>query len=228
LGLEILGLPDQPTGVYEIALTHRSFAFEQPEPIEHNERLELLGDSVLGLIVTELIYKTYPELAEGEMARLRAAVVNTVALAEMARNIGVGDRIRLGKGEEASGGRDKSSLLADTFEAVIGALFLDRGLQETGKVLVPLFERELQTVVTAGDRYDAKNALQEIAVRDGGELPSYRVASSGPDHDKRFTAHVYLDGELFGAGTGRSKKEAEQNAAREALERIEESHARVG
>jgi ribonuclease-3 len=227
LGLDELGFPEQPTGVYELALTHRSFAFEQPEPIEHNERLELLGDSVLGVIVTELIYKAYSDLSEGEMARLRAAVVNTIALADLARRLDIGQSIRLGKGEEATGGRDKSSLLADTFEAIIGAIYLDRGLQETAARLVPLFERELAAVVEAGDRYDAKNALQELAVRDGGDLPSYRVASSGPDHDKRFTAHVYLEGELYGAGMGRSKKEAEQNAAREALVRIEGNHARV-
>jgi ribonuclease-3 len=163
--------------IYELALTHRSYAFEAALP-EHNERLEFLGDAILGAIVTDLIFRSYPELAEGEMARLRASVVNTVALADIARSLGLGSHIRLGKGEESSGGRDKSSLLADTFEALVGA------------------------------------------VRMGNGRPSYRVASSGPDHAKSFSARVYVGEQLEGEGAGRSKKEAEQNAARDALVRL--------
>lgn len=208
--------------IYRTALTHRSFAFEQPVPIEHNERLEFLGDAILGAIVTNYIFTTYPSLAEGEMARLRASVVNTHALAELARELELGEHIRLGKGEESSGGRDKASLLADTFEALIGALYLDRGIQHTTEVLIPLFESRIRDRIEAGGRYDAKTALQEVVVRDRGGFPAYRVASSGPDHDKQFTAHVYVDAELYGVGDGRSKKEAEQNAAREALVRLEE------
>jgi ribonuclease III len=207
--------------IYRIALTHRSFAFEQPQPIPHNERLEFLGDAILGAIVTDLIYKSYPDLAEGEMARLRASVVNTHALAELARELELGQHIRLGKGEEASGGRDKPSLLADTLEALIGALYLDRGIGHATEVLAPLFEARIRERIEAGGRYDAKTALQEVVVRDRGGFPAYRVASSGPDHDKHFTAHVYVDAELYGVGDGRSKKEAEQNAAREALGRLE-------
>jgi ribonuclease-3 len=207
--------------IYRIALTHRSFAFEQPQPIPHNERLEFLGDAILGAIVTDLIYKSYPDLAEGEMARLRASVVNTHALAELARELELGQHIRLGKGEEASGGRDKPSLLADTLEALIGALYLDRGIAHATEVLAPLFEARIRERIEAGGRYDAKTALQEVVVRDSGGFPAYRVASSGPDHDKHFTAHVYIDAELYGVGDGRSKKEAEQNAAREALGRLE-------
>jgi ribonuclease III len=211
--------------IYRTALTHRSFAFEQPQPIPHNERLEFLGDAILGAIVTDLIYRTYPELAEGEMARLRASVVNTHALAELARELELGQHIRLGKGEETSGGRDKPSLLADTFEALIGALYLDRGIRHATEVLAPLFEARIRERIEAGGRYDAKTALQEVVVRDRGGFPAYRVASSGPDHDKHFTAHVYVDAELYGVGDGRSKKEAEQNAAREALGRLEEEVA---
>jgi ribonuclease III len=207
--------------IYRIALTHRSFAFEQPQPIPHNERLEFLGDAILGAIVTDLIYKSYPDLAEGEMARLRASVVNTHALAELARELELGQHIRLGKGEEASGGRDKPSLLADTLEALIGALYLDRDIGHATEVLAPLFEARIRERIEAGGRYDAKTALQEVVVRDRGGFPAYRVASSGPDHDKHFTAHVYVDAELYGVGDGRSKKEAEQNAAREALGRLE-------
>jgi ribonuclease-3 len=214
-------VPAESGPVYELALTHRSFAFEQPEVIEHNERLEFLGDAILGAVVTDLIYEKFPELPEGDLARLRASVVNTSALAEIARSIGLGDHLRLGKGEEASGGRDKASLLADSFEAVVGAVYLDRGIDAVSEVLTPLFTDALDAVVAGGMTFDAKTALQESAVRIHGEVPVYRVASSGPDHDKRFTAHVFIAGDQFGSGTGRSKKEAEQEAAREALGRLE-------
>lgn len=230
-GLEALGVPSEGGLIYELALTHRSYAFEQQEAPahrrramgelpNHNERLEFLGDAVLQLVVTDLIYGEYPDFSEGEMARLRASVVNTTALAGLARSLGLGEHIRLGKGEEASGGRDKDSLLADSFEAVVGAVFLGEGIDAVKEALVPLFKEELGRSIS-GPRYDVKTALQELVVRRGG-FPSYRVASSGPDHDKRFTAHVYVDEELYGVGTGRSKKEAEQGAALEALDRIEE------
>jgi ribonuclease-3 len=233
LTLAALGVPDDLGHIYEVALTHRSFAFERSEPLEHNERLEFLGDAILGAVVTGFIYSSYPELTEGEMARLRASVVNTVALAEFARGIGLGEHVRLGKGEEASGGRDKASVLADTFEAVVGAVFVDRGLQAVTEVLVPLFKERLDALVARGERYDAKTALQEVVVKETGELPRYRVAGSGPDHDKRFIAHVYVDEELYGSGAGHSKKEAEQLAAREALSKISsvkerDPDARVG
>ena len=213
-----------------MALTHRSFAFESPAPLEHNERLEFLGDAVLGIVVTDLIFRSFPDLAEGEMARLRAAVVNTVALADLARSVGLGEHILLGKGEEASGGRDKASLLADTFEAVIGAVYVDQGIEAVTRILTPLFTDALEAAVSTDVIYDAKTALQEIAVRVSGEVPAYRVASSGPDHDKRFVAHVYVGGEQSGTGTGRSKKEAEQHAARAALDRLDErgTGARAG
>ncbi|MGH2730857.1 MAG: ribonuclease III [Actinomycetota bacterium] len=211
-------MPTERAPIYDLALTHRSYAFEQSEPTSHNERLEFLGDAVLGVVVTDLIYVEYPELSEGEMARLRASVVNTSALADIGRSIGLGEHIRLGKGEESSGGRDKDSLLADSFEAVVGAVYLDRGVRAVKDALTPLFAGRIARSI-AGPRYDVKTALQELVVRRGG-FPSYRVASSGPDHDKRFTAHVYVDDELYGVGSGRSKKEAEQAAALEALERI--------
>lgn len=215
--LGALGLPPEPGSLRELALTHRSFAFEQPQPTDHNERLEFLGDAVLGAVVTDLIYRSYPELPEGDMARLRASVVSTFALAELARGLGLGDHIRLGKGEEASGGRDKPSLLADTFEALVGANYLEPGIAGVETVLVPLFRERLEDAVASGGGYDAKTELQEIVVRDRGDRPSYRVASSGPDHDKRFTADVYVGDEALGAGAGRSKKEAEQSAAKQAL-----------
>jgi ribonuclease III len=220
-GLGALGVPPEGGAIYVLALTHRSYAFEQPEPLDHNERLEFLGDAILGAAVTNLIFTRYPDLTEGEMARLRASVVNTHALADLARAVDLGGHIRLGKGEESSGGRDKSSLLADTLEALIGAVYVDRGMAVVTDILEALFEDRVRERVESGGRYDAKTALQEVVVRDHGGFPSYRVASSGPDHDKHFTAHVYVDSELFGVGEGRSKKEAEQNAAREALERLD-------
>jgi ribonuclease III len=173
----------------------------------------------LGTIVTDLIYRAYPELSEGEMARLRASVVNTHALADLAREHNVGAHLRLGKGEDVSGGRDKDSLLADTLEALIGAGYVELGLERLRSFLDPIFAERVADSMAAEYRYDSKTALQEIAVRDSGELPVYRVSSSGPDHDRRYSAHVFIGGELFGTGLGRSKKEAEQAAAREALER---------
>ena len=215
--LEQLGAGDPPEGLFKTALTHRSFAYEQPEPVEHNERLELLGDAVLGLVVADLVFQSYPDLAEGELAILRASVVNTSALADIARAIGLGDLILLGRGEVTTGGRDKASVLADSLEALVGAAYLERGLSAVANALRPLFEEAVADVVEAGEHLDAKGALQEVAVRDGGARPSYEVRSSGPDHDKRFDAQVSLAGVVRGEGRGRSKKEAEQNAAREAL-----------
>lgn len=215
-----MGVSDGEQPIFTLALTHRSYAFENGETALHNERLEFLGDAILDAVVTTLIYESYPDLTEGEMARMRASVVNTDALAELGRNLGLGDHILLGKGEESSGGRDKASLLANVFEAIVGAVYLESGIEATTTALVPLFEPLLEESAS-GTRYDSKTALQEIAVKNTGELPSYRVASSGPDHDKRFVAHVFLGNEPFGDGSGRSKKEAEQNAAREALERME-------
>lgn len=171
-------------------------------------------------MVTDLIFRTYPELTEGEMARLRASVVNTGSLADMARSLGLGAEIRLGRGEEASGGRDKASLLADTFEAVIGAVYVDRGIDAVRTALEPLMIERLNESRSSNERYDAKTALQEVAVRGSGSAPTYRVSASGPDHEKRFVAEVVLDGRTMGSGEGRSKKEAEYNAARRALEEL--------
>ncbi len=173
--------------------------------------------------MTGLIFDEYPDLAEGEMAPLRASVVNMHSLADVARELDLGRHMRLGKGEEMGGGRDKDSLLADGLEALIGAVYLDRGLDAARAALVPIFRERLERAVAAGHRFDPKAALQERAVRDGHALPAYRVTGSGPDHAKRFEADVFVGGELLGSGRGRSKKEAEQDAAREALMTLEAS-----
>ncbi len=217
--LAALGLPAEPGSLYELAVTHRSYAYEQPVPLPHNERLEFLGDAVLGVIVSDLIYRRYPDAAEGAMVPLRASVVNNQQLAALAREMDLGPHIMLGRGEELSGGRDKPSVLADTLEAVIGAAYLELGMEAVAEVLVPVFAELLADAVDRGTGYP-KTALQETAVRIYGVRPSYRVEPSGPDHDKRFDARAYVKDELYGIGSGRSKKEAEQNAAREALTRM--------
>ncbi|HEX2294937.1 MAG TPA: ribonuclease III [Actinomycetota bacterium] len=219
--MQALGVPEGGGPLYELALTHRSYAFENGGA-EHNERLEFLGDAILGAIVTDLIFATYPELSEGEMAPLRASVVNKHSLAEIGRDLEIGPHIRLGKGEEMGGGRDKDALLADALEALIGAVYLERGIDAARSALVPIFRDRIADAVAAGNRFDPKAALQERVVRAGHALPQFRVVGSGPDHDKRFEAEVFVAGELLGTGRGRSKKEAEQSAAREALARLDE------
>lgn len=215
-----LGVSFENRELLTTALTHRSFAFEQGGA-PHNERLEFLGDAVLGLVVTDMIYASFPGLAEGEMAKLRASTVNMEVLADVARELGLGDKLFLGRGEELSGGRDKTSILADALEALLGAVYLDRGLKAVERLVGQWFGERVSDEVEQGVIRDFKTSLQEQTVRRQGRLPEYRVRSSGPDHAKQFRATVHLDGELLGEGEGRSKKEAEQAAAKEALARLE-------
>jgi ribonuclease III len=199
----------------QLALTHRSYAYENGG-IPHNERLEFLGDSILGQAVTVMLYTENPELPEGELAKRRASLVSSVALAEIARGIGLGKYIRLGHGEELTGGRDKSSILADTVEAVIGAAYIDAG----GEAATALVLRLIAPLLTNPDRFgaamDPKTSLQELAARLGRGAPSYVVTDSGPDHSKRFHADVVLAGERIASGHGSSKKHAEMAAALDA------------
>jgi ribonuclease-3 len=201
------------------SLTHRSYAFERGTA-ETNERLEFLGDAVLGLVVTDLAYRRFPGLPEGELAKLRAAIVNMATLADVARQLGLGEAILLGKGEELSGGRNKPSILADAMEAVLGALYLDRGLDTVRRVIERLFWPRMLTYAGGGGDRDYKTGLQELAAQEMGTIPQYRVTERGPDHAKEFTATVHLAGAVYGSGRGRSKKEAEQGAARMAFERL--------
>jgi ribonuclease-3 len=203
----------------QMALTHRSYAFERGETIT-NERLEFLGDSVLGVVVTDMAYRTYPEMPEGSLAKLRAAIVNMAALAEVSRSLGLGAHLLLGKGEEQSGGRDKASILADGLEAVLGAVYLDQGMEAARELIERLFRPRMEAYARGEGARDYKTILQELASQSLRSLPEYRLRDEGPDHEKEFTATVYLAGTPYGRGHGRSKKEAEQQAAREAFARL--------
>lgn len=196
----------------ERALTHRSYAYENGG-LPTNERLEFLGDSVLGLVVTDTLFRNHPDLPEGQLAKLRAAVVNMRALAGVARALGLGAHIRLGRGEEGTGGRDKSSILADTLEALIGAVYFDIGLDEASALVHRLFDPLIARSAGLGAGLDWKTSLQELTAVEELGVPEYSVDESGPDHQKTFRASVRVHGEVHGTGEGRSKKEAEQHAA---------------
>lgn len=211
-----IGFEVDPT-LLELAFTHRSFAYESGAK-ETNERLEFLGDSVLGLIVTEELYLEYPDLDESRLSPLRSGIVNMRALADIARTLNLGKYIRLGRGEETSGGRDKNSLLADSLEALIGAVYIDRGFADCTKFVRFLIAETLKNAMAKGAGLDGKTALQELAAATGRGVPEYSVSEDGPDHDKSFKAMVSLSGVVVGQGEGKSKREAEQYAARGAYE----------
>ena len=211
-------------GLLEQALTHRSYAYEHGG-LPTNERLEFLGDAVLGLVVTDLLYRRYPELPEGSLAKIRASVVNTRALADVARALDLGPWVRLGRGEEVTGGRDKSSILADTTEALLGAVYLDRGITAVTRLVEALFTPLVLAAAEDGAALDWKTALQELSAARGLGVPAYSVTEAGPDHRKSFTATVALGGEARGTGEGRSKKEAEQHAAEAAHAELTQDEA---
>jgi ribonuclease-3 len=206
------------------ALMHRSFAYENGG-LPTNERLEFLGDAVLGLIVTDTLFRKHPDLPEGNLAKLRAAVVNSRALAGVARGLRLGSYVRLGKGEEGTGGRDKSSILADTLEAVIGAVYLDGGMAAADPLVHRLFDPVISRSARLGAGLDWKTSLQELTAAEDLGGPEYLVDESGPDHQKSFRAVARVGGQVWGEGEGRTKKEAEQQAAEAAWTSIS---ARVG
>nr|WP_308209217.1 ribonuclease III [Actinoallomurus purpureus] len=217
---DALGVNPDPA-LLERALTHRSYAYENGG-LPTNERLEFLGDSVLGLIVTDTLFRNHPDLPEGQLAKLRAAVVNMRALAGVARALGLGAYIRLGRGEEGTGGRDKSSILADTLEALIGAVYLDLGLKAADELVHRLFDQLITRSASLGAGLDWKTSLQELTATEELGVPEYHVEESGPDHQKTFRAVVVVGGTEYGRGEGRSKKEAEQQAAETAWRTIRE------
>lgn len=201
------------------ALTHRSYLSDHPEALS-NERLEFLGDAVLQLAVTHFLFDRFPDLPEGDMAKVRAAVVNASTLATLADALGLGSRLLLGRGEEITGGRSKDSILADAMEAVLGAVYLDAGFEEARRVVLALLEDEIVERAARPGQRDYKTRLQEVLAKDGKQ-PVYQVLGEGPDHRRSFTATVSVEGDVLGAGTGRSKKQAEQRAAQEGLRRLD-------
>ncbi|HHV65226.1 MAG TPA: ribonuclease III [Peptococcaceae bacterium] len=205
------------------ALTHPSYTFENPSGgLENNQRLEFLGDAVLDFIVGEYLYLAYPEKPEGELTKMRAAVVNETTLARQAKKINLGRALFLGKGEQMSGGRERPSILADALEALIGAIYLQYGFETVRKFILNMLVPEIEEIAQ-GNYGDFKTMLQEKAQKEEAEVTYKILTESGPDHDKVFTAGVYIKGALKGAGTGKTKKEAEQQAARLALTKWEEN-----
>ena len=201
------------------ALTHRSFYHENPDKtIFHNERLEFLGDSVLGLVIVEYLFLSEKKFKESEMAKIKSHLVKESVLSDIANSISLGKYLRLGKGEEATGGRTKKSILADAVEALLGAVYLDGSYKKVKSIILRLFKKEIDTLMDSNRFYDFKTELQEKTQMLFGVLPEYRVIKQeGKEHDKIFTIDVLIEGRRFGRGSGRSKKEAETFAAREAL-----------
>ena len=213
---EKLGYTFQDKSLLENALTHSSCANESKGRLHSNERLEFLGDSILGMVVAEHLYRNHPDLPEGELTRTRAALVCEESLVEVAHDLGLGDYLKLGKGEEAGGGRTRPSIRADAVEAVLAAVYLDGGIGSARKIIQKyILSREIEGL---NSQRDYKTALQELIQRESGQSLKYRLTGSeGPDHDKRFFVEVDLNGQPVGAGKGRSKKEAEQMAAKAAI-----------
>ena len=221
-----IGYRFEDRGLLDNALTHRSFVNENSaSPCKDNERLEFLGDAVLELTVSDMLMKKFPDCAEGELSKLRASVVNEQPLATLARRFRIGEFLLLGKGEEVSGGRTKSSLLANAFESVVAALYLDGGFDRTAAFIGRLFEPLIKAGTLAAVYTDYKTAAQEICQNLFRELPRYlMISETGPDHEKCFETSLIIGERVIATGTGRSKKEAEQQAAKKALEMLQSSN----
>ena len=215
-----LGYEFRDLGLLERALTHRSWCAEHPGT-PSNERLEFLGDAVLGWVVADVVYGRFKDLAEGKLTDLRKAVVNATALAEVARELGLGSLVRLGRGETTAGGADKDSILSDALEAVLGALYLDAGPVTARRIVAEVMDAALEDWAERLEQLDPKTRLQELVARSGLAVPAYDIEGEGPDHDRWFRARVRLDDEIWGEGEGRSMKRAEQAAAAEACRRLE-------
>ncbi|MCL6610890.1 MAG: ribonuclease III [Peptococcaceae bacterium] len=220
---EKIGIEWKNIDLLHMALTHSSYSFEKKERIRNNQRLEFLGDAVLELVVSEYLYNTFSSGTEGDLTKLRASIVCEPSLARAAREIGIGPCLYMGRGEERSGGRDRPSILADAFEALLGAIYLDSGLEEAAKFALGRLRDVIDDVLEGRVERDYKTELQEILQKISNHPVSYVILKEeGPAHDKTFTAAVIYMGRQMGTGTGRSKKEAEQHAARNALEFIAE------
>ncbi len=212
-----LNITDQ--NLLDLALTHRSYLNENPNAHQHNERLEYLGDAVLELAVSEYLYKRFKDKPEGDLTAYRASLVKTTTLAKVAQKLGLGEKLKMSKGEESSGGRTNQSLLANTFEAVVGALYLDKDYNAVVDFLEKNLYPELNQIIKLGLYKDFKSTLQELVQSQGSDSPEYEVINeSGPDHDKEFTVVVLIDGKKVATGKGKSKQKAQQRAAQSALE----------
>ena len=221
MSFDSLGIKFNNPKLLEQAFTHRSYLNETKESLESNERLEFLGDSILSFVITSYIYKLRPKDAEGDLTNLRSYIVKTKSLAEAAQNLGLGEMLKLSKGEEQGGGRQNIQLLANTYEALIGAVFMDAGMEAAKKLidetLLPNFQKELQM----GPPKDAKSNLQEITQEKTKQSPQYKILETrGPDHAKQFVIGVFINGKEMGKGEGFSKQEAEEIAATQALEKL--------
>lgn len=216
-----LGVSFKDAALLQQAMYHRSYLNEAGESVESNERMEFLGDAVLGLVVSEKLYRDYPALSEGHLSQLRAILVRWDALARVAGRIGLGDYLVLGRGEEMSGGRTRPSNLAAALEALIGAAFLDGGMTGAKKLILKLLKPDFEEIAAQGVTADSKSELQHLAQTRWHQIPEYRLLSSeGPDHAKLFTVEVLVGNQVVGQGQGRNKKQAELNAARQALETL--------
>ncbi len=223
----LLGYAEDAWGHLEEAFTHKSFANEQRGAVDYNERLEFLGDAVLGMVVADALMRRHPDLPEGELSRLRASLVNARSLAAVADSLHLGAALRLGRGEMRSGGRKKASLLADAYEAMIGAVYLDHGLAAAQARILADFESRLAQSVPRLDDRDFKTRVQEIFQRERGQTPTYVVVDShGPDHERTFEVELRVGDGVMGRGTGRSKKRAERAAARQAYLELTEGPER--
>ncbi|ABW19002.1 ribonuclease III [Alkaliphilus oremlandii] len=225
---KIIGYQFKNLSIINEALTHSSYTNEyRKKQVQNNERLEFLGDSVLGIVVSEYIYLKYKDLPEGELTKIRANVVCEPSLGNQAKEIKLGQYLLLGKGEEATGGRDRVSILADAFEAVIGALYLDGGIAVAGKFILDMLTRSIELAIEGNLFRDYKTDLQEILQSKYDEKISYKVVSEvGPDHNKTFEVEILLGEKSLGMGEGKSKKEAEQRAAKSALKKVELEHGK--
>ncbi len=220
---EQLGLRFRNMALLEQALTHRSYLNEQPdETLGDNERLEFLGDAVLDFLMTDVLFRQYPDMPEGELTRLRAALVRTETLAQVAHECRIGEALRMSKGEESTGGRERRTILCDAFEALVGALYLDQGLKAVEQFAVPLLMPLVEYILAERLHIDARSLFQEWSQAVHNITPVYRVtAAEGPDHDKEFIVEVLVGEEIVGQGAGHSKQSAAQSAARDALHRLE-------
>ncbi len=221
--LRAVGLDQRDQSLLDTALVHRSFVHERwDQALQSNERLEFLGDSVLNFLTARYLYDAFPDKGEGELTALRAALVRTGMLARFARQLSLGEALKLGKGEEQSGGRDRDPLLADAFEALVAAIFLDGGLDAADRFLRPILEREASNIVQHGLVLDDKSRLQERVQGERNQTPRYKtVRVEGPDHERRFTIEVWAGNDRLGVGVGNSKPAAAQAAARAALEHLD-------